>query len=175
MSATLIASAVHIFTTRLDTLERLLNTGAVLWPNGGTGYLNQRLAADMHPLGTQIAFACNQPRNFSLWLNSAPADDLEPTVESIDIALSIIQQTKRMIALINSDDAILSTHKRLELGNGLYAELTGYQYLNDFIIPNFYFHMVIAYAILRMSGVHIGKRDYMSHLIPHLRHVAAQT
>ncbi|MEM8614014.1 MAG: DUF1993 family protein, partial [Cyanobacteria bacterium P01_H01_bin.105] len=42
-------------------------------------------------------------------------------------------------------------------------------YIDDFLIPNFYFHMVTAYDILRMAGVPIGKRDYMMHLVPSLK------
>ncbi|AUX23806.1 hypothetical protein SOCEGT47_043360 [Sorangium cellulosum] len=168
MSVSSIASAVEIFTTRLSTLEHLLKTGATHFPGDGDAYLAKRLAVDMHPLGTQVAFTCNQPRNFSLWLNGAPTIDLDPHVESLATALRYIEETKDLLRAVTADDAALSTQKRLELGAGLYADLTGHQYLHDFLMPNFYFHLVTAYAILRMSGVQIGKRDYMVHLIPHV-------
>ncbi|MEL7010797.1 MAG: DUF1993 family protein, partial [Cyanobacteria bacterium J06588_4] len=44
--------------------------------------------------------------------------------------------------------------------------LTGSVYVNEFLIPNFYFHLVTAYDILRMAGVAIGKKDYMMHQMP---------
>ena len=50
-----------------------------------------------------------------------------------------------------------------------HIELRGEEYINDFLIPNFYFHMVTAYDILRMKGLEIGKGDYMLHLAPLVR------
>ena len=45
----------------------------------------------------------------------------------------------------------------------------GAGYINDFLIPNFYFHLVTAYDILRMSGLDLGKPDYMTHLLPFVK------
>ena len=57
----------------------------------------------------------------------------------------------------------------MDLGKELYIEMSGSAYVNDFLMPNFYFHLVTAYDILRMAGVPIGKRDYMMHLVPFLK------
>jgi len=46
----------------------------------------------------------------------------------------------------------------------LSVEFTGEQFLRDFAFPNFYFHLVTAYNILRSQGVQIGKADYMAHI-----------
>ena len=40
-------------------------------------------------------------------------------------------------------------------------KFTGIGYLNDFVIPNFYFHASMVYALLRKSGVEIGKMDFL--------------
>ncbi len=164
-----VSSSVEIFTSRLTTLEHLLNTAEKHFDAHDGAYLKKRLADDMHPLGTQVAFTCNQPRNFSLWLNGDAANDLDPNVESHGAALRCIRETKSLLETVTAYEEVLSSQKRLELGSGLYADLTGRQYLNDFLMPNFYFHLVTAYAILRASGVQIGKRDYMLHLMPHVR------
>lgn len=169
MSQSSIVTAVEIFKSRLTTLEHLLNAGATHFPQGADTILTKRLAADMHTLGTQVAFTCNQPRNFSLWLSRTSTSDLDPNVESLDTALRYVHETRGMLDAVTADDNALFAQKRLELGAGLYADLTGHQYLNEFLMPNFYFHLVTAYGILRMSGVQIGKRDYMRHLIPHVK------
>lgn len=52
----------------------------------------------------------------------------------------------------------------LEFGGNMYLEFSGTEYIDDFLIPNLCFHLVTAYDILRMSGVQIGKQEYMSHL-----------
>ena len=58
---------------------------------------------------------------------------------------------------------------RIDLGD-LYLELSGQSYVDDFLMPNFYFHLTTAYDIIRMAGVPIGKRDFMKHLVPFIRH-----
>jgi hypothetical protein len=42
--------------------------------------------------------------------------------------------------------------------------MTGEQFLRDWALPHFYFHVVTAYDILRHSGLAIGKQDYLSHV-----------
>jgi hypothetical protein len=41
-------------------------------------------------------------------------------------------------------------------------EMTGLQFLRDWTLPHFYFHVVTAYNILRAGGIEIGKRDYVA-------------
>ena len=123
----------------------------------------------MLPFGTQIAFTCNQPRNFARWCDGKPANNLDPDVSSLKQANEHISKTKKVLANVNAEDAKLDEITRVDLGQGLYLELLGSAYVNDFLIPNFYFHLVTAYDILRMAGVSIGKRDYMMHLAPFIR------
>jgi len=41
------------------------------------------------------------------------------------------------------------------------VNFVGKDYVANFVLPNFYFHLVTAYNILRASGVDVGKRDYL--------------
>lgn len=123
----------------------------------------------MLPFGTQVAFTCNQPRNFALWCDDKPADNLNPEVGSLSQAYEHIANTRQLLSQIQADDTKLVEPTRVDLGQSLYLELTGEAYVNDFLMPNFYFHLVTAYDILRMAGVPIGKRDYMLHLVPMIR------
>ncbi len=122
----------------------------------------------MLPLGTQVAFTCNQPRNFTLWLQGKNSDNLDSMVPSLSIAFAHIRDTKALLTDIDLDNIALPESKHLDLGPGVSMDLSGTQYINDFLMPNFYFHLVTAYDILRMSGVDIGKKDYMLHLLPYL-------
>jgi len=47
--------------------------------------------------------------------------------------------------------------------------MKGLQFLRDWALPHFYFHVVTAYDILRHNGVYIGKRDYLSHVASAIR------
>jgi len=165
-----IDSIQTIFQSRLTTLEHLLKMAETHF-NGSESFLQERIAADMFPFGTQVVFTCNQPRNFALWCDDKPANNLDPEVTSLAQAREHITNTKELLLGINAKDAKLTEISRINLGQDLYLELSGNDYINDFLIPNFYFHLVTAYDILRMAGVPVGKRDYMLHLIPFLKKV----
>jgi hypothetical protein len=168
MKSQTIESIRTLFQSRLATLEHLLKKAQTHFGDGES-FLQQRIAADMLPFGTQITFTCNQPRNFALWCDGKPANNLDPEVTALTQAYEHIENTKRLLLAINIDDARLDEVTRIELGQSLYIELSGIAYVNEFLIPNFYFHMVTAYDILRMAGVPIGKQDYMMHLVPFVR------
>ncbi|MFB2895151.1 DUF1993 domain-containing protein [Aerosakkonemataceae cyanobacterium BLCC-F50] len=157
-----------LFQSRLATLEHLLKLATTHFCDDES-FLNKRIAADMLPFGTQIAFTCNQPRNFALWCDGKPANNLDPNVTSLAQAYEHIANTLELLLGINAVDAKLAEVMRIDLGQSLYIELSGNAYVNEFLIPNFYFHLVTAYDILRMAGVPIGKRDYMMHLVPLIR------
>ena len=96
-------------------------------------------------------------------------DNLDPEVQSLAQAYKHIENTKELLSNINVMDEKLEEVTRVDLGPGLYLEMAGHTYVNDFLMPNFYFHIVTAYDILRMVGVSVGKRDYMMHLVPLLK------
>lgn len=160
-----INSIQSIFQSRLATLEHLLELAKTHF-GGSESFLQERIAADMLPFGTQVAFTCNQPRNFALWCDGKPADNLDPSVASLQQAYEHIENTKALLASVNGEDGKLDEVTRIDLGEDLFIELSGRAYVDDFLIPNFYFHLVTAYDILRMAGVPVGKRDYMMHLVP---------
>jgi len=153
-----------LFQSRLATLEHLLKTTETHF--SGDSFLQKRIASDMLPFGTQVAFTCNQPRNFALWCEGKPAYNLDPEVTSLTQAYGHIAHTQEHLLGVTAEDAKFAEITRIDLGDSLYLELSGSAYLHEFLMPNFYFHLVTAYDILRMAGVPIGKRDYMMHLVP---------
>jgi uncharacterized protein len=160
----------NIFSSRLDTLSHLLTVAESHFGDDVESILQRRIAPDMFPFSTQIAFTCNQPRNFALWCLGRSENNLPPDVASLVEARGHISSTKELLASINVADSKLSELNRLDLGQGLYAELSGLSYVDDFLMPNFYFHMTTAYDILRMAEAPIGKRDFMMHLVPFVKH-----
>jgi len=57
----------------------------------------------------------------------------------------------------------------IELPGGMTFDMAGEQYARDWALPQFYFHVVTAYAILRQQGVAIGKAEYVPHMFAYLR------
>ena len=164
-----ISEIQHIFLSRLDTLSHILDVGEKHVPDF-EAILQERLAPDMYPLGTQIAFACNQPRGFSQWCAGQSVENLAREVDSVAQARSHISQTKALVSAISASDDKLDEVKRIGLGPGRYCELPARQYLSEYLLPNFYFHITTTYAILRMLGVPVGKTDFLRFLAPHVKH-----
>ncbi|TAD73924.1 MAG: DUF1993 domain-containing protein [Oscillatoriales cyanobacterium] len=158
-----------IFQSRLATLSHLLDIADRHFATDRAALFQLRLAPDMLPLGTQIAFTCNQPRNFALWCAKQPASNLNPNVTRLEIARDDVATTQDLLAGIKATDAQLSEIHRVDLQDGICLELHGLAYVDDFLMPNFYFHLTTTYAILRMAGVSIGKRDFMIHLAPFVK------
>lgn len=169
MSNPQIQELQRVFVSRLDTLSHLLQVGETQL-GADHDLINARLAPDMLPLGAQVAFACNQPRGFSQWCAGQPIENIDPaTVDSLEAARANIADTRERVLAIASNDAQLDAVKRIGLGPGRYCELPGHAYVSDYLLPNLYFHVTAAYAILRMLGAPLGKPDYMRHLAPHVR------
>ena len=154
--------------SRLDTLSHILQVGQAHLPD--RDLIDERLAPDMLPLGAQVAFACNQPRGFSQWCAGLPIENIDPAaVASLEDAHALIADTRARVLAISASDARLDEIKRIGMGKARYCELPGDQYVSEYLLPNLYFHITTAYAILRMLGAPVGKSDYMRYLAAHVR------
>ena len=169
MSEEKMKSYKDLFFSRLDTLTHICDESTNHFEEEGNLILGYRIVEDMLPFGTQIAFTCNQPRNFALWCEGKEMDNLPPEVESIEHAKQIIKDTKDLLSMAGSVDSKLLEVRRIDIADGQYLELPGYEYVNDFLIPNLYFHLVTAYNIMRMQGAPLGKVNYMLHLLPKVK------
>lgn len=166
MTTQRIAEIKRIFVSRLDVLQHVLDLGAKHFADPGD-YMGKQLAGDMLPFSAQVALACNQPRGFALWCAGKPVENLGAgSTETPEQARDVIARTREMVEAIDADDAKLDEVKRVGLGPGLHCELPGHQYVADYLMPNLYFHICMAYANLRHLGVPIGKADYMRFLAP---------
>ena len=162
----------RVFSSRLEVLEHVLDIGETHFPDADA-FLGKRLAEDMLPFTAQIAFACNSPRGFAQWCAGQPIDNLAPdSIQSIEQARAAIAQTKDLVSAIDVDDTQLDGIKRIGLGPGRYCELPGHQYAADYLLPNLYFHVTAAYAILRLLGAPLGKADYLGFLAPFIQQEA---
>ena len=125
--------------------------------------LQSRLAPDMLPLVRQVQIVSDQAKNGSARLAGVEAprfDDNETTIDQLKDRLA------RTLAYVKTLDAkqIDGAGDReitFPLGPTNKGHMKGADYLNHFVLPNFYFHITAAYAILRHCGVDIGKRDFL--------------
>lgn len=150
--------------------------------------LTARLAADMFPLSTQICFACVQAQEgiFRLRQEAFPAS-IEVLLDagrnaaerpgSIDDARARIAETIRIVESAVADAPHLAPTATIahRLPLGMTFDLTAEQYVRDWALPQFYFHVMTAYAILRAQGIDLGKPDYVAHMFMYLRPSAASS
>jgi hypothetical protein len=136
----------------------------------GDALLERRLAEDMFPLARQIRFACNLPGEAMAAVAGAgfSSSDIDDT--TLSAARERIAATRSLITgwrgtPFGADDAAVE----FSLANGMTFDLDTVGYVRDWALPQFYFHLTAAYAILRAAGVPLGKADYVGHMFRYLR------
>jgi hypothetical protein len=132
--------------------------------------LSARLAPDMFPLASQIQFACTQAEETNArWRGDAPRS-LDAPATFAD-AKALIASTGQRLRSTAAEDGVIDEQSpiELQLPNGMIFDLSLYEYLRSWSLPQFYFHLVTAYAIMRNCGVELGKADYVPHMVAFLR------
>ena len=156
--------SIATYRSRLNTLSALL-AKAEAHPEG-EALLSAKLAEDMHPLATQIKFVTNIPGDTAKRLGLIENEwSMEPPASFAE-AKALIAQTSEMLDSI-APEALPSPDARVEfsIGDGAFNfEMSAEEYVREFSMPNFYFHLTTAYAILRMKGLAIGKADFIPHM-----------
>ncbi|MBP8063370.1 MAG: DUF1993 domain-containing protein [Brevundimonas sp.] len=127
--------------------------------------MEARLAPDMKPFPDQIRMASFSARSCIARLTGQAwpkTDDSEATLAELKATVAL------SIAFIEATDPSAfegGETRRVELRfPGVELDFEGQGYLTSFALPNFYFHLSMAYAILRHLGVPLGKRDFLGQL-----------
>ena len=165
-------AALATYTNMLGTLDHLVVKAAA--HEKGEALLQARLAPDMFPLHTQIRFTIAQvivalDRLGSLGLTTDDSD-----ITSFTEARTRIAAAQALVA--GTDPATwpgAGDTVEFDLPNGMGFVMQAHEYCRDWATPQFYFHLMAAYAVLRMEGVAIGKIDYVGHMMRYLKQPAA--
>ncbi|KAH9206740.1 hypothetical protein DL95DRAFT_396656 [Leptodontidium sp. 2 PMI_412] len=92
-------------------------------------------------------------------IENVPLEDNEKTMEDLHVRLAktieILESVKEADVNAAEDAEVVLKTRAAEL------KFTGQSYTTQFALPNFYFHFVTAYALLRKEGVEVGKSDYL--------------
>lgn len=129
--------------------------------------LNSSLAPDMLPLTSQVQMVCDTARLATSVLTGKQAPVSEGTEKTIPELKALIEKTIGYVTSMKESD-FSGWEERIVAPPGWAGAFLGKDYFYQHGVPNFYFHMVTAYAILRHKGVRIGKMDYIGQL-PFLR------
>lgn len=126
--------------------------------------LQARLFPDQFPLTRQIQIACDTAKLCVARISGKEAPVHEDTETNLQELKVRIQSVLQYLETFQESDfkSIFEIKVSQPRWEGKY--LTGFEYLTNHAIPNFYFHLTTAYAILRHNGVEIGKKDYLGEM-----------
>jgi len=158
-------ASTPIFVRQLTALTAILKTAATFAETrkiDPSVLLNARLAPDQFPLVRQVQIAADGAKGgiarlAGLDIPSYPDD--ETTFEQLEARIA---KTVAFLESVSPDQVDGSEDRPIafKMRSGE-LHFVGQAFLLHFVIPNFFFHVTTAYAILRHNGVEIGKRDYL--------------
>jgi hypothetical protein len=166
MAFGLFEASVPVFVNSLTNMRDWLDKAAS--EKSEAELMDARLAPDMRPLPAQYQMASDSAKNALARLTGTEAPSMADTEKSF---AELKDRCDRTIAYLKGFDASSlsgSEDRQIELKfpNGSGYRFVGAQYLAGFALPNFFFHVTTAYAILRNAGVSLGKPDFLQHLGP---------
>ena len=129
-------------------------------------YLVLRLAPDMLPLTSQIQIASDTAKGAVARLSGQEVprwSDEEKTLDELRERLRRTADYARSVPAERFDGAE-SREILIPRRSGDPLRFTGEQYLGSFVLPNLYFHLTTAYALLRHAGVELGKMDFLGRM-----------
>ena len=168
MSITMHTASVPVFVRMLGNLNTWLDKAeahAQAKKFDASVYLGTRLAPDMLPFTKQIQIACDGVKFGVARLAGVEAPKFDDTESSIAELRERVRATIEFIKSVPASkiDGTEDKDVTIPRRDGPMT-LKGEFYLKHYVLPNFYFHLTTAYALLRHNGVEIGKSDYLGAL-----------
>ncbi len=161
---------VPVFKKNLLIAKALLQKGlehALLSGITEAVFLDQRLAPDMFPLLKQVQIVTDSAKGASARLAGVQAPAIADTETTVAELVARIDTVIAYLDTFTPDQFEQAAERKIELPYipGMYQ--TGADYLVDFVLPNFFFHMSIIYGLIRSQGVSLGKMDFLGSLKLH--------
>jgi hypothetical protein len=168
------AMAIETFVPVLRTLAELLDKGAAhatARKFEPAVLVSARLAPDMFPLGKHVQIACDSAMDAAARLTGREPTRSESPEETVDALKARIAATVDALEKVTAKALEGADARAIEIpmAGGMAFEMTGLEFLRDWALPQFYFHVVTVYDILRHNGVDLGMRDYASHVGKYIR------
>jgi len=127
--------------------------------------VNARLYPDMFPLSRQVQIATDNAKGAASRLAGMEPPKYEDNESTFQELVARIDKTIALLETFKPEQIDGSEDKTITLAmRDRTITFKGMPYLLDYALPNFYFHVVTAYAILRHSGVEIGKHDFLGNI-----------
>jgi hypothetical protein len=166
MTTTLTSATLPIFKTGLANLSHCLKKAEAYAEKRGfsaDAYIPLRFAPDMLPFASQIRIACDSAKNGAARASGLAAPRFADDETTFVQLQERIDKTLAWLELVPPDafDGREATEITFPVGRNKTRTMAAEAYLKHHAIPNFFFHVVTTYNLLRQGGVDLGKTDYL--------------
>ncbi len=159
------AASVPVVLNGLNNLKKILTKAEAWATEKGVkeeAVLNARLALDMLPFAKQIQLVSDTAKGVAARLGGVDVPSYADTEGTFAELHERLQKTIDFVKSVDAKGFEGSESRQIVMKfPNRTIEFTGLAYLTGFAIPNFFFHVTTAYAILRHSGVPLGKPDFL--------------
>ena len=167
MTISMSSASLPVFKGTLANLSHILDKGlahAEARKFDPTVLLQFRLAPDMLPFTRQIQIACDAAKNGVARISGVEAPKFEDNEASFADLKARIQKTIDYLSTVPADrmDGTEDKEITIPVGKDKTRTMKGEFYLKHWAMANFFFHVTMAYAILRNNGVELGKADFLA-------------
>jgi uncharacterized protein len=123
--------------------------------------MTSRLAPDMQNFTYQVQSACDYVKAAAAWLSGQTPPKHEDNERTIDELRDRIRKTVAFAESVKEPQYSDAPERKVKLSWAPGKVIGGEDYLLQMTIPNTFFHIAMAYAILRHNGVDVGKMDFL--------------
>lgn len=123
--------------------------------------MTSRLAPDMKDFIYQVQSACDYVKAGVAWLSGQTPPKHEDNEQTIDELRARVRKTVAFAESVNEAQYAGASERKVKLSWAPSKIIGGEDYLLQMTIPNTFFHIAMAYAILRHNGVDVGKMDFL--------------
>jgi hypothetical protein len=123
--------------------------------------LQDRLTPNMFNFTRQVQIACDTAKLCASRLSGKEAPTHEDSEKTLGELKQRIQQTLNYLETFGPEDFAQAESKHISQPRWEGKYLTGKEFVIQHALPNLYFHITTAYAILRHNGIEVGKKDYL--------------
>ncbi len=158
---------VPVFKKMLENLDHLLTEGSQFALEKGISeetMLGNRLASDMFPLVRQVQIATDNAKAAVARLCAIEAPVMEDTETTVAELHERIAKTIVFLESVTPEQFVGAHDRKVFIKYFPEMHFVGHDYLTQYALPNFFFHVTTAYALLRAMGVGIGQKDYLGPL-----------
>ena len=165
MSYTIYDASVPVMIRALTNLSKILDK-AVAQAKTDDKPLNElieaKLAPDMRPFTFQIQSASDAAKGCAARLSGTTAPSMPDTETTFPELKARLEKTVAYLNTIKPEQLKGAEDREIvmKFPNGE-MKFTGRDFLAGFALPNFFFHVTTAYALLRHKGINIGKMDFL--------------